>query len=575
MKKLLSVLLAVILLCQAGICALAASYTDNVNVTANLQVAPAGTPMSAETASDASVSKEATEAFPSFDFRCVLNMEAVRAKFNDYYTNWISILNYVGPSERITELNNELQTMQVTGSFTAEIVYPNTVTIPAEFLVDNQMIGFDDNAKLIFGNDTRTITYGINTNTLAITFSVVGTEAAGRPGYVVASDLFANLNTYLADVSLMLPNVGTTDFGTNILQGKLIGTTVATGDTTTLTITYQTDPEYATATATVTQRTNRPVPTGSPTPISTPAPTGTPAPTTTPEVTETTYTVNFIVDGSASGYTPVTATEGSTVSLSDLPIPYQNGYSFNGWYTDSAMTNKLTASFVIAANTNLYGEFVRNKSANKLNDTDHLAYIVGYPDGNVRPQNLVTREEVATMFFRLLTEDVKKALLSKASDFSDVSGDRWSSEAIATLAAGDFIHGYDDGSFRPSETITRAEFAAIACRLDASVEKPTHNFTDLEDHWAESYIATAVAKGWITGYEDGTFRPDQPITRAEAATIINRMLNRYLHHDGAHDGANIWPDNPKDAWYHLAIIEATNAHDYTREDGSVYENWTK
>lgn len=568
MKKLFCALLAVLMLSQLGLSVFAANYTDNVDLTANLQVTTAGTPMSTGTASDISVSKASAEPFPAFDFRCNLSMEGVRNKFNDYYNNWISILNYAGPSDRIDALNAELQAMQITGSFTVEIVYPNTVTLPAEFLVHNQMVGFDDNAKLIFGNDTRTVTTGINANTLTITFSIVGEDNGGsRPGYVVASDLFANMNTYLADFSLMLPNVGTTDFGTHTVQGKLTGTTVATGTSTVLTITYQTNPEYTTATATVTEKGNRPAPTGTPAPTSTPAPTGTPAPT------DAKYEARFLVDGEKSDYNPIMKPEGATVSLTDFPIPYRDGYSFNGWYTDKELKNKVTADFVLTKDMELYGEFVRNRSAAKLNDVEHFAYIIGYPEGDVKPENPMTREEVATIFFRLLTKDIRNELMNKTNTFTDVSDDRWSNTAISTLANGGFINGYEDGTFHPEAAITRAEFAVIASHMDTMTENPTHNFTDLNGHWAESYIANAVAKGWITGYEDGTFQPDKNITRAEVVTIVNRMLNRFLHQEGAHDDATIWPDNPKDAWYHLAITEATNGHDYDRDDNSVYESW--
>lgn len=557
MKKTFSVLLAVMLLFQLGMTSFAASYRDNVDVSATLQVAPAGTPMADETPNTASVSKTASEPFPAFDFRCKLNMEPVRTKFNDYYTNWLSILNYVGPSDRIDALNAELQAMQITGSFTIEFTYPNTMQMPAEFLADNQMVGFDDNAKLIFGNDTRTVTDGINTKTLTITVSLVGTDNNGtRTGYVLASDLFTNKDTYLADFTLTLPNLETTDYGDHPVSGKLTGVTLATGDTTDLTVNYQTNPEYATAIATVTEKGNRPVPTTPPTPA-----------------TGTNYEVNFFVDGEKSDYNPVIKAAGATVSLTDLPIPYQDGYSFNGWYTDEELTNKVTGDFNLTKDMNLYGAFVRNQSASKLNDIDHFAYIIGYPEGDVRPENNITREEVATIFFRLLKEDVRNEWMTKTNSFTDVAGDRWSNTAISTLANGEILIGYEDGSFRPEATITRAEFAAIASRLDAIVENPTHNFTDLTGHWAEAYVANAVAKGWITGYEDGTFRPDQKITRAEAVTIVNRMLNRYLSTDGAHEDAIIWPDNPKDAWYHLAIIEATNGHDYDRGEGSVYENW--
>ena len=555
MKKTLSVLLAVMLLCQLGLSVFAASYTDNVDVSANLQVTTAGTPMSIDTGSDVSVSKKASEAFPSFDFRCILNMEAVRAKFNDYYTNWLTILNYAGPSDRIDQLNNELQAMQVTGSFTAEIVYPNTVTIPAEFLVNDQMVGFDDNAKLIFGNDTRTVTTGINSKTLTITFSVVGTEAAGRPGYVVASDLFANINTYLADFSLMLPNVGTTDYGTHYVQGKLTGTTVATGNTTTLTITYQTNPEYATATATVTEQGNRPVPTTPP--------------------AGTNYEVNFFIDGEKANYTPIVKPAGATVSLSDLPIPYQDGYSFNGWYTEKDLVNKVTADFVLNKNINLYGVFAANEEIETLETKDHFAYIIGYPDGTVKPENLITREEVATIFFRLLKEEVRNEFFATTNAFSDVSDERWSNNAISTLANGNFLKGYEDGTFRPEETITRAEFIAIASRMAPMIEDAIHNFTDISEHWSEEYIANAISKGWITGYENGTFLPEQSITRAEAMAIVNRMLNRFVNKEGIHKDTIVWPDNPQDAWFYLSVIEATNGHLYEREEDAVYEVWTE
>ena len=555
MKKFSCVLLAVVLLFQLGMTAFAASYTDSVDVNASLQVTTAGTPITAETANTVSVEKTVAEPFPSFDFKCVLNMEGVRTKFNDYYTNWMSILSYAGTSERIAELNAQLQTMQITGTFTAEIVYPNTVTIPAEFLVNNQMVGFDDNAKLIFGNDTRTVINGVDTNTLQITFSIVGTDAASRPGYVVASDLFAHINTYLADFSLMLPNVGTTVLGTHNVQGKLTGTTVATGTTTDLTITYQTNPEYATAVATITEKGNRPVPT------STPAPGG------------INYEVNFYIDGEKADYSPIIKAAGATVALNELPIPYQDGYSFNGWYTDKELTNKVTADFELTKDMNLYGAFVRNQSASKLNDIDHFAYIIGYPDGEVKPENLITREEVATIFFRLLKQAHREEMFTKTNSFPDVDEDRWSNTAISTLTNGGILKGYEDGSFRPTNTITRAEFIAIASRLDAMLEDLNHNFTDIDSHWAEDYIANAVKKGWITGYEDGSFSPDQPITRAEAVAVVNRMLNRFLHTDGAHEEAMIWPDNPKDAWYHLPIVEASNSHDYNKAGGSVYESW--
>ncbi len=567
-KRFFSLLLSLLLVISFGTSAFAANYTDNVDVAATIQAVIAGTPMSAETGSDVSVSKNSSDAFPAFDFRCVLDMQNVRNKFSEYYTNWMSILNYAGSNDRIDELNSELQNMRVTGNFTAEIVYPNTVTIPAEFLVSGQMVGMDDNAKQIFGNDTRTVTPGINANTLTITFSLVGTEAAGRPGYVVASDLFANVNTYLADFSLFLGNVGTSVYGTHTVQGKLTGTTVAQKgeELNFLTITYQTNPEYANANATVTEKNNRPYPT------STPKPTATPGSTSAPSGSS--CEISFIIDGEDAGYAPITKAPGSTVSPEELPVPYRDGYAFTGWFTDEACTNPITEEFQLSEDMSLFAGFKSSVIPSTLNGTDHFAYIIGYPDGTVRPTANITREEVATIFFRLLNAATKEKIASNSNNFSDVVAGRWSNEAISTLANGNILNGYADGSFRPDAPITRAEFAAIASRLDAMIEGASHNFSDLSGHWAEAYIANALAKGWITGYEDGSFRPEQYITRAEAMTIANRMLKRFLEVDGYHSNAIIWPDNPKDAWFHLAVIEATNGHDYDRKDNSVYESWT-
>lgn len=555
-KRIFSLMLALLMVTSFSATAFAAKYTDSVNVTANLQVAPTGTAISAETGSEASVVKSASQPFPAFDFKCTLNMEAVRAKFNEYFTNWQSILSYAGPSNRVDELNLEMQAMKITGSFTAEIIYPNTVTIPEEFLKNNQMVGFDDNAKRIFGNDIRTVTDSGTNKKLTIAFSIVGTEATGRPGYVVANDLFTNIDTYLADFTLLLGNVGTADYGTYEVQGKLTGTTAATGDTTTLTITYQTNPEYAEAVATVTEKD------GHLPPLTPPS-----------ELVTKTYEVNFYVDGAKTEYAPVVKEAGATVSLSDLPIPYQDGYSFDGWYFDKAMTEKVTESFTLSKNISLYAAFKAAATSEKLNDIDHFAYVIGYPDGTVRPNALITREEVATIFFRLLTEEAREELYSKNNPYSDVQNERWSNTAISTLDNGDILHGYEDGTFRPERPVTRAEFVAIASRLDDMTANTTHSFTDISGHWAEAYIANAVAKGWITGYEDGTFCPEQNITRAEAMTIVNRMLKRFLMEDGHHSDAMIWPDNPEDAWFHLAVIEATNGHHYERDENEVHETW--
>jgi len=195
-----------------------------------------------------------------------------------------------------------------------------------------------------------------------------------------------------------------------------------------------------------------------------------------------------------------------------------------------------------------------------LNTTDHFAYIVGYGNGEVRPQNNITRAEVATIFFRLLTDDVRAENLTKTNRYSDVAATSW----------------YPDGTFRPNAAITRAEFAAIAARFDNDGDKTAAKFSDIATHWAKDEISIAYNNGWITGYPDGTFGPQRDITRAETMTLVNRVLNRQPEtEDDLLPNMTVWTDNanPK-AWYYLAVQEATNSHYYKFKTNSKYEQWT-
>ena len=199
-----------------------------------------------------------------------------------------------------------------------------------------------------------------------------------------------------------------------------------------------------------------------------------------------------------------------------------------------------------------------------LNTTDHFAYIVGYGNGEVRPQNNITRAEVATIFFRLLTDDVRDENLTKTNRYSDVAATSWYNTAVSTLSSMGIITGYPDGTFRPNAAITRAEFAAIAARFDNDGDKTAAKFSDIATHWAKDEISIAYNNGWITGYPDGTFGPQRDITRAETMTLVNRVLNRQPEtEDDLLPNMTVWTDNanPK-AWYYLAVQEATNSHYY-------------
>ena len=212
---------------------------------------------------------------------------------------------------------------------------------------------------------------------------------------------------------------------------------------------------------------------------------------------------------------------------------------------------------------------------NWLNTEDHYAYIVGYNDGTVKPNNNITRAEVATIFFRLLTDDARAYYWSTDSGFSDVKPGDWYNNAVSTMVNAGILNGYSDGTFKPNANITRAEFATIAARFLSNSYSLNDRFYDTEGHWAEPYINRAAEVGWINGYNDGSFKPDQAITRAEAVTLVNAVLGREPHEDHLLSRMVTWPDNPKSAWYYEDIQEATNSHDYVWASGNAYEIWTE
>lgn len=211
-----------------------------------------------------------------------------------------------------------------------------------------------------------------------------------------------------------------------------------------------------------------------------------------------------------------------------------------------------------------------------LNTEDHYAYIVGYAeDGTVRPNANITRAEVATIFFRLLTDEARDQFWMTTNNFSDVAADAWYNNAVSTMVNMGIIRGYEDGTFRPNANITRAEFAAIAARfMTSGYDVEDDLFIDIANHWAREDINDAAMAGWIHGYADDTFRPDAVITRAEAVTLVNNVLQRKPDADHMLDSMIKWPDNPEGAWYYEAIQEATNSHDYDLFEDAEYETWT-
>lgn len=213
-------------------------------------------------------------------------------------------------------------------------------------------------------------------------------------------------------------------------------------------------------------------------------------------------------------------------------------------------------------------------SAKPTLTTEHIAYIVGREGIYIAPEENITRAEVATIFFRLLTEDVRNANYTKENGFEDSNIGDWYNAAVSTLAKLGIVNGRTGDGYQPSEFITRAEFTTIAARFSEAVYDGDDLFYDIAGHWAEGYINSAASIGWIEG-ENGIFRPDDNITRAEVMTIVNRMLGRQPKtRDDLIEGMTEWVDNNENAWYYLAVQEATNSHEYERNADGVHEKWT-
>ena len=270
--------------------------------------------------------------------------------------------------------------------------------------------------------------------------------------------------------------------------------------------------------------------------------------------------------------------DSSLYTLTVVVIEGRDGLAVSDvYYTDDA--GKVSRSFPIAFN-NTYdrktGTVVIPTTPSQLNTDDHYAYVIGYPDGSVHPNGEITRAEVAAIFFRLLRDDVRSANFTTYNAYTDVSADKWYNNPISTMSRLGIIKGYPDGTFRPNDPITRAEFAAIAARFDEHKAAKLASFTDIYGHWAVSEISLAYENGWIKGYNDGTFRPNRNITRAEAMALINRVLNRAPEKPSdLLNNMNKWTDNlDTTKWYYLDVQEATNSHDYTRKTNN-YEMWKK
>ena len=301
----------------------------------------------------------------------------------------------------------------------------------------------------------------------------------------------------------------------------------------------------------------------------------------------------------SSALETVAAVKGTAKGSTAQP---KSGARFDGWYSADGTLLSKELTFVptkgdgaVWQGTTYYAHFSAKRSPSTpstpakpdetkptlapipemLNGEDHYAYLLGYEDGTVRPNGSISRAEVATVLFRLLKDDVRTQNLTKDNAYSDVSDTAWYAAAVSTLSKMGVISGYPDGTFRPNAPITRAEFAAMIARFDETAKSADTPFTDISGHWAENAIGKAYGNGWVEGSSKTVFCPESNLTRAETATLLNRVLHR-LPEKESDLLANqiVWPDNPETFWGYLAIQEATNSHEYERKADGVHETQT-
>ena len=301
----------------------------------------------------------------------------------------------------------------------------------------------------------------------------------------------------------------------------------------------------------------------------------------------------------SSALETVAAVKGTAKGSTAQPV---NGARFDGWYSADGTLLSTDLTFIptradgaVWQGTTYYARFSARRRPSTpstpakpdetkptlapipemLNGEDHYAYLLGYEDGTVRPNGSISRAEVATVLFRLLKDDVRMQNLTKDNAYSDVSDTAWYAAAVSTLSKMGVISGYPDGMFRPNAPITRAEFAAMIARFDETAKSADTPFTDISGHWAENAIGKAYGNGWVEGSSKTVFCPKSNLTRAETATLLNRVLHRLPEKESDLLANQIaWPDNPETFWGYLAMQEATNSHEYERKADGVHETQT-
>ena len=550
-KRIFSILLVLIMAIMVVPSVFAANDipSDEVKVPATMQVRKDGTDADWATSGNSLILQTAQMTNP-VDFHAVLTTNPIKNAITEWYEYGESLIKDIAGTNTVLEnnLRAHFNEWPVTGEFDVTIKFPaqfSGTELDAHLTQNrNDMYGFNEEAKNLFEETGRTVTVDGNYKVLTITIAIKDADNDGTNGIMeqalydgVKNGTYLNALTYT--VEDVIPN---TFSGTLTVTGSMDGHT---------SFQFGTDPSddvvhFFTDEVRATLRK----------PSS-----GTPS---EPED----YKITFNIDGKTDEIDPMYAR--GNVKEKDLPAPVKPGYTFNGWYKDSALTDKVVNSINVTKDITLYGHWV----SDTLVTDDHFAYIIGYPDETVRPNRNITREEATTMFYRLLRDEVRDSIFTTENNFSDIAPDRWSNSAISTMANGGYVVGRPDGTFDPAAPITRAEFATMAVRFASLMDTSGASFSDISGHWAENYILKAATAGWVTGYPDGTFNPNAYITRAEAMTLVNNVLGRHVNEAGLHADTRKWIDMDGTEWYYYIVLEATNSHDFVRQTDGYNETWT-
>jgi len=482
----------------------------------------------------------------SFDFKVSLDMSEVQAAMNGLYNTTLNYINTLADDADKADLVAQFKASKVSGNFKVEVD------------IDNRLTGFDLSTATLQQEGRTTpdaFSPTINISRPSANLAVFEFTVADN---ITIEDLHSDI-TLLNDLYMIVEDVvGTTKNSTMTVSAELTEakTTFSDAGQAYGFIDYNSNQDSATVTIRKT--------TGSD---------GIDLEDDEP-IVEKPKAYLVVTDDNLD----VTVDEKNGeffVDIDAIDVPAREGFTVEGIYTTPQFTEKLTGILQIYEDTYLYPKYINTEAPKQFISDEHILYIVGYPDGEVKPNNNITREEVVAALYRLLDPSYRASIDTDDCYFPDVEEGRWSYDAVAAFQNAGHVVGDPDGSFRPSSPITRAEFVTIVNHFAPSeAEHNGSRFADVAGHWAEDAInASSIDWSWVTGYEDGTFRPNAYITRAEAVTIINKMLVRYG--DVESTFAKQWPDLFESDWYYAAMIEATTAHDYTRNADGWSETWIK